>query len=92
MKKPADTKSRNKFQPLRRQIAALFIGLLLLSLIAITAINAMFLEHYYISRKTEVLKEAVEKLEKLDVAYRFRRSVRVRIFQMKFSESVQKTI
>nr|WP_296156722.1 HAMP domain-containing sensor histidine kinase [uncultured Blautia sp.] len=67
MKKPADTKSRNKFHPLRRQIAALFIGLLLLSLIAITAINAMFLEHYYISRKTEVLKEAVEKLEKLDV-------------------------
>ena len=67
MKKPADTKSRNKFQPLRRQIAALFIGLLLLSLIVITAINAMFLEHYYISRKTEVLKEAVEKLEKLDV-------------------------
>ena len=67
MKKPADTKSRNKFHPLRRQIAALFIGLLLLSLIAITAINAMFLEHYYISRKTEVLKEAVEKLEKLDI-------------------------
>ena len=67
MKKPADTKSRNKFHPLRRQIAALFIGLLLLSLIAITAINAMFLEHYYISRKTEVLKEAIEKLEKLDV-------------------------
>lgn len=67
MKKPADTKSRNKFHPLRRQIAALFIGLLLLSLIAITAINAMFLEHYYISRKTEVLKEAIEKLEKLDI-------------------------
>ena len=27
----------------------------------------LFLEHYYISRKTEVLKEAVEKLESLEV-------------------------
>ena len=51
-----------KFHPLRRQIAVLFIGLLLLSMIVITLINGLFLEHYYISRKTEVLKQAVEKL------------------------------
>ncbi len=43
------------------QIAVLFIGLLLLSMIVITLINGLFLEHYYISRKTEVLRDAVQK-------------------------------
>ncbi|MDO5798242.1 MAG: HAMP domain-containing sensor histidine kinase [Eubacteriales bacterium] len=61
-----DQKTR-KFHPLRRQIAVLFIGLLLLSMIVITLINGVFLEHYYISRKTDVLREAVEKLEQLEV-------------------------
>ena len=56
-----------KFHPLRRQIAVLFIGLLLLSMIVITLINGLFLEHYYISRKTEVLRDAVQNLESLDV-------------------------
>ena len=36
-------------------------------MVVITLINGLFLEHYYISRKTEVLKEAVEKLENLEV-------------------------
>ena len=58
MKKSSKHKEKTrKFHPLRRQIAALFIGLLLLSICAITLINAMFLEHYYISCKTEVLKD-----------------------------------
>ena len=66
--KDSDKKRKNrKFHPLRRQIAVLFIGLLLLSMVVITLINGLFLEHYYISRKTEVLKEAVEKLENLEV-------------------------
>lgn len=61
------TQRKRKFHPLRRQISVLFIGLLLLSMIIITVINGLFLEHYYISRKTEVLKEAVKKLEDLEV-------------------------
>ena len=68
MEKSSEHKEKTrKFHPLRRQIAALFIGLLLLSICAITLINAMFLEHYYISCKTEVLKEAVDNLESLDI-------------------------
>ena len=45
MEKHKSRKAR-KFHPLRRQIAALFIGLLLLSLIVITMINGLFLEKY----------------------------------------------
>ena len=57
--------SAHRFHPLRRQIAALFIGLLLLSLCIITAVNGLFLERYYISKKTETLKNAVENLVNL---------------------------
>lgn len=60
-------KGGRKFHPLRRQIAALFIGLLLLSLCAITAVNGLFLERYYISKKTETLRNAVQTLETLDI-------------------------
>lgn len=54
-----------RFHPLRRQIAALFIGLLLLSIFAITVINALFLEQYYIARKTDVLLEAICSLQEI---------------------------
>ena len=54
-----------RFHPLRRQIAVLFIGLLLLSICAITVINGLFLEQYYISRKTDVLLEAIQTLNDL---------------------------
>ena len=37
-----------KFHSLRNQISALFIGMLLLSLLMITVINVLFLEKYYI--------------------------------------------
>lgn len=52
---------------MRNQIAVLFIGLLFLSIVAISAINLMFLERYYISKKTEVLLEALCDLESLDL-------------------------
>ncbi|MDO4309004.1 MAG: HAMP domain-containing sensor histidine kinase [Eubacteriales bacterium] len=52
---------------MRNQVAALFIGLLFLSIVAISAINMIFLERYYISKKTEVLLEAMDALETLDL-------------------------
>ncbi len=61
------SKKARRFHPLRRQIAALFIGLLLLSLFMITLVNGLFLEQYYISKKTEVLKTAVKNLESLNI-------------------------
>ena len=66
-KKTAGKSEKRKFHPLRQQIEFWFIGLFLLSMVITTVINGLFLEHYYISRKTEVLKEAVEKLENLEV-------------------------
>ena len=66
-KKTAGKSEKRKFHPLRQQIEFWFIGLFLLSMVITTVINGLFLEHYYISRKTEVLKEAVEKLENLEI-------------------------
>ena len=60
-------RKKKKFHPLRRQIEFWFISLLLLSMVITTVINGLFLEHYYISKKTEVLQEAVQNLEQLDV-------------------------
>ena len=62
------TNRRRDFHPLRRQIAVLFIGLLFLSILVITIINALFLEQYYISEKTDVLLEAITVLESLDIS------------------------
>ena len=62
-----DNTRKKKFHPLRRQIEFWFIGLLLLSMVVTTLINGFFLEHYYISKKTEVLQEAVENLESLEM-------------------------
>lgn len=56
-----------KMHSMRNQVAALFIGLLFLSIVAISAINMIFLEKYYISKKTEVLLEAMDALETLDL-------------------------
>ena len=70
MKKPQRSgvkEKKKKFHPLRLQISVWFIGLLLLSMVITTVINGLFLEHYYISKKTEVLQEAVENLEDLKV-------------------------
>ena len=51
----------------KTQIAATFIGLMLIALLAIGMINVFFLENYYISQKTEVLKTAYSELEDFDV-------------------------
>lgn len=67
--KPARTeKNKRKWalHTLRGQIAALFMGFLLLSMLVITAINVLFLEHYYISRKTDTILEAIQNLDALD--------------------------
>lgn len=52
---------------LRNQIAVMFIGTVLLSLTAIAVINAFFLENYYVSKKTEVLKNVFAQLEDFDI-------------------------
>ena len=70
MKKPQRSgvkEKKKKFHQLRLQISVWFIGLLLLSMVITTVINGLFLEHYYISKKPEVLQEAVENLEDLKV-------------------------
>ena len=56
---------KRKFHPLRRQLEILFIGLLVLSICSITLINMLFLEKYYITRKTDVLKSAMADLQEL---------------------------
>lgn len=52
---------------LRNQIALIFIGMTLLSVVAIAVINGFFLAEYYIARKTDVLKEAYEDLGTFDI-------------------------
>lgn len=65
--KKASRRRVKRFHPLRRQISVLFIGLLLLSIFAITVINGLFLEQYYISKKTDVLLEAIQTLNDLEL-------------------------
>lgn len=60
-------KKKKKFHTLKHQIAVMFISLLLLSIFSITAINGLFLEKYYVSKKTEVLMEVKTSLETLDI-------------------------
>ena len=70
MKTPGKHKKNAKAQKLhtmKHQITFTFIGLLLLSVLAITLINGIFLEKYYVSRKKEVLLEAKEVLAQIDV-------------------------
>lgn len=63
--KKEKNKKRPKIHSLRNQIAVLFIGLLLLSVFLISAINALFLERYYISKKADVLMEATKNMKSL---------------------------
>lgn len=65
--KKAEKQNRTSFHPLRRQLAGLFIGLFLLSILAIVVVNGLFLEHYYISRKTETILQAITELNNLDI-------------------------
>lgn len=62
------TGERIRFHTLRGQMAALFIGLLFLSLLVIFSINIVFLEHYYVSKKVDVIKEAIEQIDFLELS------------------------
>ena len=57
-----------RLHSLKNQITVTFIGLLFLSILAITVINHVFLERYYISRKTDFLLGAKDSLEKMDIS------------------------
>lgn len=56
-----------KYHSMRFQISLLFVGMLLLSMVSIMAVNILFLEKYYILQKQEVLLEAMETLASLDL-------------------------
>ena len=53
---------------LRSQIAAVFIGAMLCSVLILFAVNGLFLERYYVTRKVERLLEARQYLETLDLS------------------------
>lgn len=57
---------KTKQHSLRNQIASLFMALLFVSILIILAINGLFLERFYISRKSDSLLEAMHMLETLD--------------------------
>ena len=69
-KKTAGKSEKRKFHPLRRQIEFWFIGLFLLSMVITTVINGLFLEHYYISKKTDVLQEAAKTEDTSNTTYK----------------------
>ena len=60
-------KKPKKLHSMRNQIAAIFIGLLFVSIVAISGINAVFLEKYYITKKSDVILETMADLEGLEV-------------------------
>lgn len=60
-------KKQKKLHSLKRQITVTFIGLLFLSMLAITIINGLFLEKYYVTKKRDVLVDAMESLEEVDI-------------------------
>lgn len=55
-----------KSRTMKSQITVTFIGLLFLSMLAITIINGLFLEKYYVFQKAEVLLQAKGILESID--------------------------
>lgn len=61
------TSRKKKVHSLKGQITGTFIGLLLLSILTIFIINGLFLESYYVSKKTEVLSDARDMLSRLDI-------------------------
>ena len=56
-----------KFHSLRHQISAIFMAVLLFAIFSITAVNGIFLEKYYISKKIQVLLDAKEDLSDLNL-------------------------
>ena len=60
-------KKQKKIRSLQHQLTFTFIGLVLFSIVTIFVINGVFLEKYYVSKKTETLLQAKEVLESIDV-------------------------
>ena len=79
-KKTAGKSEKRKFHPLRRQIEFWFIGLFLLSMVITTVINGLFLEHYYISKKTDVLTGSCKKSRGAEDDNRLRWKMQCRYF------------
>lgn len=52
---------------LHRQISTIFIGSLLLSILAILFVNGMFLERFYVAKKSDILLDMMMQLEQLDI-------------------------
>ena len=66
-KKEKRKKKPVRVRTLRHQITAYFTGLLLLSILTITAINGVFLEKYYVSRKIDALQDMLTSLQEADI-------------------------
>ena len=60
MKKP------KKIRSIKHQITFTFIGLLFLSILTMFVINGVFLERYYVSKKTDTLLDAKDVLSQID--------------------------
>lgn len=52
---------------IRKKIGSIFIGLMLLALAVIVIWNYLFLDEFYLSRKTEILVDGMEQLSVLDL-------------------------
>ncbi|MDY4693627.1 MAG: HAMP domain-containing sensor histidine kinase [Blautia sp.] len=65
--KHTEKRKFKKFHSLKHQFSALFIGLLLLSILTITLINGLFLEKYYVSKKVDVLLNARSVLAQMNL-------------------------
>ena len=60
-------KREKKFHSLRHQISVIFMAVLLFAIFAITAVNGIFLEKYYITKKVQVLLDAKDDLAELNL-------------------------
>ena len=57
---------RGRIHTLRGQIAGLFIVFLLFSILAVSAVNMVFLERYYLSKKIDAIQYTIDQLETME--------------------------
>ena len=57
---------RGRIHTLRGQIAGLFIVFLLFSILAVSAVNIVFLERYYLSKKIDEIQYTIDQLETME--------------------------
>ena len=53
---------------IRRQVALVFIGLMVLALLTLALCNRLFLEDFYVSSKMKILEDSMEFLNEHDIA------------------------